>query len=276
MRSDITTRQFDDIPVTMGGSMRSRALLAGLFAAALTLAPIAAQAASITVFAAASLSDALKEIGGLYKAKTGNDAVLSFAASSTLARQVEASGGVDVFISADNDWMDYLDNKGLIAHDTRKAILGNHLVLIAQASDTTALAIAPHFDLVGALHGGRLAIADPDSVPAGKYGRTALVQLGVWNSVVNHLVNAENVRVALQYVSRGEAPLGIVYTTDALSDKGVRVVAAFPDNTHAPIVYPAALVKDAKPDAKAFLDFLSSPEARAVFEKDGFIVLGAK
>ncbi|HEY0106551.1 MAG TPA: molybdate ABC transporter substrate-binding protein [Rhizomicrobium sp.] len=253
-----------------------RWLRAGFAAALLVLLPVAAQAGSITVFAAASLTDALGDIGKAYKAKTGNDAVFSFAASSVLAKQIEASGGADLFISADNDWMDYLDNKGLIAHETRKALLGNHLVLIAPADQNLSIAIAPHFDLLGALKGGRLSIADPDSVPAGKYARTALGTLGVWTSVVDHLVLAENVRVALAYVSRGEAPLGIVYTTDALSDKKVHVVATFPDNSHAPIVYPAALVKDGKPEAKAFLDFLSGPEAAAIFEKDGFILLGGK
>jgi molybdate transport system substrate-binding protein len=243
-------------------------------AALLAFAPLAAQAGTITVFAAASLTDALGDVGKAYKAKTGNDAVFSFAASSALARQVEASGGADIFMSADTDWMDYLDNRGLIQHATRKSLLGNHLVLVAPAGSAVALSIAPHFDLLGALGGGRLSIADPDSVPAGKYARTALTALGVWNGVVNHTVNAENVRVALKYVSSGEAPLGIVYTTDAMSDKGVRIVGTFPENTHAPIVYPAALIKDAKPEAQAFLDFMSGPEARAIFEKDGFIILG--
>jgi len=253
-----------------------RWIRAAAAAAVLALAPVAAQAASITVFAAASLTDALNDVGKIYKARTGNDVVLSFAASSVLAKQIESSRGADLFMSADTDWMDYLDNRGFIAHDTRKNLLGNKLVLIAPAASNVSLTIAPHFDLLGALQGGRLSVADPDSVPAGKYARTALTTLGVWNSVVDHLVNAENVRVALAYVSRGEAPLGIVYTTDALSDKGVHIVATFPENTHAPIVYPAALTKDAKPEAKAFLDFLSGPEARAIFEKDGFAILGAK
>jgi molybdate transport system substrate-binding protein len=249
---------------------------AGLAAAALALLPIAAQAGSLTVFAAASLTDALNDVGKAYKAKTGNDVVFSFAASSVLAKQIEASGGADAFLSADSDWMNYLDNKGFIQHGTRKDLLGNHLVLIAPANQAAPIAIVPHFDLAGALKGGRLSIADPDSVPAGKYARTALTTLGVWNGVVNHLVQAENVRVALAYVSRGEAPLGIVYTTDALSDKKVRIVGTFPDNSHTPIVYPAALTNDAKPEAKAFLDFLSGPEAGAIFEKDGFIVPGSK
>jgi molybdate transport system substrate-binding protein len=239
----------------------------------IALMPLAAQAAGITVFAAASLADALKEIGTAYKAKTGQEVTFSFAASSVLARQIEASSGVDLFMSADLDWMDYLDNRGFIAHDTRKTLLGNHLVLIAPADAQVGIVIAPHFDLLGALKGGRLAVADPDSVPAGKYARTALTTLGVWNGVVNHLVNAENVRVVLTYVARGEAPLGIVYTTDALGEKRVRIIGTFPDSTHAAIVYPAALVKDGKPEARAFLDFLSGPEAKAVFEKDGFIVL---
>jgi len=228
------------------------------------------------VFAAASLSDALGDVAKAYQAKTGTLPALSFAASSTLARQIEASRGADLFISADTDWMDYLDIRGLIAHETRKNLLGNKLVLIAPASANVSLAIAPHFDLLGALKGGRLAIADPDTVPAGRYARTALSTLGVWNSVVNRTVNAENVRVALSYVARGEAPLGIVYATDAYGEKSVRIVAAFPDNTHAAIVYPAALTRDAGPGARKFLDFLSGPEASAIFQKDGFIILGVQ
>ena len=249
-------------------------LLAFGFAALTAFGGTAAQAAKITVFAAASLSDALTDAGKAFKAKTGNDVSFSFAASSALAKQIEASGGADVFLSADTDWMEYLDSRGLVDHASRKNLLGNHLVLIAPAGQTVSIVIAPHFDLLGALHGGRISVADPDSVPAGKYARTSLTTLGVWNIVVDHLVQAENVRVALAYVSRGEAPLGIVYSTDALSDKGVQIVGTFPDNSHAPIVYPEALVKGASPDAKAFLDFLSGPEARAIFEKDGFIILG--
>ncbi len=251
---------------------RFRILLA---AALFAVAPVMAHAASITVFAAASLTDALKDVGTAYKAKTGNDAVFSFAASSVLAKQIEASSGADVFMSADTDWMDYLDKKGLIAPGTRHDLLGGSLVLIAPVSDTRTIVIAPHFDLAGALKGGKLSVADPASVPAGKYAKAALTALGVWDSVSGNLAPAENVRVALSYVSRGEAPLGIVYKTDALSDKGVHVVGTFPENTHAPIIYPAALVKDAKPDAKSFLDFLSGPEAHAIFEKDGFTILAS-
>jgi molybdate transport system substrate-binding protein len=245
-------------------------------AGCIVLAPLTARAADVTIFAAASLSDALNDAAKAYEARTGKTPALSFAASSVLARQIEASAGADIFISADTDWMDYLDSRGLINHDSRKNLLGNHLVLVAPVDSKVTLSIAPHFDLLGALNGGRLSIADPDTVPAGKYARTALTTLGIWNGVVDHLVNAENVRVALAYVARGEAPLGIVYTTDALGEKRVRIVGTFPENTHAPIVYPAALVKDAGPQARAFLDFLSGPDATAVFQKDGFIILGAK
>jgi molybdate transport system substrate-binding protein len=255
--------------------MNRRWFAAALAVAALSFAGPTASAQTITVLSAASLTDALSDIGKAYQAKTGTLPSLSFAASSTLARQIEASGGADIFVSADSDWMDYLDNRGLIAHETRENLLGNRLVLIAPVETRLTLAIAPHFDLLGALHGGRLAIADPDSVPAGKYARTALTTLGVWNSVVDRTVSAENVRVALAYVARGEAPLGIVYTTDATGEKRVHIVGTFPESSHAPIVYPAALTRDAKPGAKNFLDFLSGPEARAIFEKDGFIVLGA-
>jgi molybdate transport system substrate-binding protein len=247
-----------------------RALAASLL---LALAPLPAFAADVTVFGAASLSDALKEIAANYEKQSGKQVAVSLAASSVLARQIEASGGADVFISADLDWMDYLDNKNLIQHDTRENLLGNKLVLVAGKDVSTNITIAPHFDLLGALKGGRLAMADPDSVPAGKYGRTALISLGAWSSVVDHVVNAENVRVALAYVARGEAPLGIVYETDAKADSNVKVVGVFPENSHQPILYPAALIKDAKPEARTFLAYLASPAARAVFEKDGFTFL---
>jgi len=247
-----------------------RAALAALVFAA---APLAASAADLTVFAAASLTDALQKVSDSYKAKTGQTVALSFAASSVLAKQIEASAGADMFVSADKDWMDYLDNKGLVSHASRKNLLGSHLVLIAPAASRVKVTIAPHFDLAGALGGGRLSVADPDSVPAGKYGKTALTALGVWSTVADHLVVAENVRVALAYVARGEALLGIVYTTDAMAEPKVRIVDTFPDNTHQPIVYPVALTNDAKPTAKAFLDYLNGPEAVAIFSKAGFDVL---
>ena len=254
----------------------SRHLRAGFAAAILVLAPIAAHASNVTMFAAASLTDAMNEVGKAYKAKTGNDVVFSFAASSVLAKQIEASGGADLFMSADSDWMNYLDKKGLIQHDTRADLLGNHLVVVAPADQTVSLIVDGKFDFAAALHGGKLAVADPASVPAGKYAKASLMQLGAWDAVKNQLASGENVRAALAYVARGEAPLGIVYTTDAMAEKKVHVVAILPDSTHAPIVYPAALVKDAKPEAKAFLAFLSGREAITIFKKDGFIILGAK
>jgi molybdate transport system substrate-binding protein len=252
--------------------VRAIRLMAAAFIAVMLSA--GAMAADLTFFAAASLSNALPEIAAAYKQQTGKTVKFSFAASSVLARQIEASPGVDLFMSADADWMDYLDNRGLINHATRKTLLSTHLVLIAPVASTVTLKLGPHVDLVGALKGGRLAIADPDSVPAGKYGKSALTSLGIWNSLVDHTANAESVRVALAYVARGETPLGIVYATDAKIEPKVKVIDTFPDKTHAPIVYPAAMTKDAKPEAKGFLDFLSGPQARAVFVKYGFELRG--
>ena len=251
-----------------------RIVSAAVAAFVLALAPLPAMAADITVFAAASLADAMNEIAKDYQKDKGKSVAVSLAASSALAHQIEASRGADLFISADLDWMDYLDRHGLIAAGTRSNLLGNRLVLIAPKDAKTSIVIAPHFDLAGALKGGRLAIADPASVPAGKYGQAALTNLGVWDSISGHLANAENVRVALSYVARGEAPLGIVYETDAKSEPGVKVAGVFPENTHPAILYPAALTKDAKPEAKDFLAYLSSPTAKAVFVKDGFSFLG--
>ena len=242
-------------------------LCAGLFAT-----PVLAS--DITVFAAASLTDALTEIGKAYEAKTGNRVVFSFAASSVLARQIESSAGADMFLSADLGWMDYLDKKNLLAPGTRKILLGNHLVLIAPAGLQVNVKIAPHFDLAGALGNSRLAVADPASVPAGKYGKTALANLGVWDSVSGKLAVAENVRAALAYVARGETTLGIVYNTDAKIEPRVHVVGTFADNSHAPILYPVALTKDAKPGGADFEKYLESPAAKSVFVKDGFIVVG--
>jgi molybdate transport system substrate-binding protein len=254
--------------------MKRRTYFYAVFAMLLAvMTSAAAQAADVTVFAAASLSDALKDVGAAYQKKTGHTAAFSFAASSVLAKQIEAASYADIFVSADTDWMDYVDNKGLMAHDTRTNLLGNQLVLISPADLKIALKIKPHFDLAEAIGNGRLAIAAPGSVPAGKYGKAALISLGVWDSVSDHLAQAENVRIALAYVARGEAPLGIVYTTDAKSDPRVRIVDTFPEDTHAPIVYPVALTKDAKPIAREFLVFLSGPEAHAIFVKDGFTVL---
>jgi len=225
---------------------------------------------AVTVFAAASLTDSLKAVAEAYKAKTGISVTLSFGASSTLARQIEQGAKADIFFSADSAWMDYLQSKSLIAR--RKDMLGNQLVLVAGPEASPPPRIAPHFDLAGALGGRRLAVADPASVPAGKYARAALTSLGVWNQLASKLAPAENVRVALEYVARGEAPYGIVYASDAKVAPNVWVVGVFPESTHAPIIYPAAMIKTASPSAKAFLSFLGSKDAGAIFQKAGFTI----
>lgn len=254
-------------------SISRRVLNCSLAALVLVLSSggaISQPAAPVTVFAAASLTDSLKAVAAAYKARTGIDVTLSFGASSTLARQIEQGARADLFLSADSDWMDYLQKKGLIADASRKNLLGNRLVLVAGPGAKPAPKIAPHFDLAGALGDRRLALADPASVPAGRYAKKALTALGVWDQIASKVVQAENVRVALEYVARGEAPYGIVYATDAKVASQVRVAGTFPESTHAPIVYPAALTRIATPGAKAFLDFLGGPQARAIFEKAGF------
>jgi molybdate transport system substrate-binding protein len=250
----------------------SRLLRATLAAAFVAVLP--ARAADVTVFAAASLTNALQQVGDAYRRDTGKTVVFSFAASSALARQIEASSGADIFVSADTDWMDYLDSRGLIARASRVDLLGNRLVLIAPADSRIVLVAKPQFDLAGALGEGRLALADPAAVPAGKYAKAALTSLGVWDAVADKVVPAENVRVALAYVARGEAPLGIVYATDARADPKVRVVAVFPDDSYPHIVYPAALTKEAKPQARTFLAYLSGARAKAIFKKAGFAPAG--
>jgi molybdate transport system substrate-binding protein len=237
---------------------------------ALLLVPQSVQAADITVFAAASLAQTLDRIAADYQKQSGRTVAVSLAASSTLARQIEASEGADVFISADEDWMDYLQKKNLLAPGTRRDLLGNRLVLIGPAN-SPAIALTPGFNLKGALKGGRLAIADPATVPAGKYAQQALTALRAWQGVP--LAPAENVRVALAYVARGEARLGVVYETDARVEPRVKVAGVFAATTHAPIRYPAALVQGARPQARGFLAYLSSPAATAIFTQAGFTVL---
>jgi molybdate transport system substrate-binding protein len=233
----------------------------------------AAQPQQILVFAAASLTDALQELGADYQKAGGVGVKLSFAASSSLAREIEAGAPADVFFSADTDWMDYLQKRNLIQPATRRNLLGNSLVLIAPAPSHIKLKIAPHFPLLAALGDGRLATGDPDSVPVGRYARAALTSLGVWDEVAPRLVRAANVRDALMYVGRGEAPFGIVYGSDALVDKAVRVVDMFPADTHQPIVYPIALTQSARDGAAAFVTYLESPAARQIFLKYGFTAL---
>jgi molybdate transport system substrate-binding protein len=227
----------------------------------------------LLVFAAASLTNVLGELAQAWEKSGGVPVKLSFAASSVLARQIEAGGNADLFISADQEWMDYLQSRNLIAQSTRVNLVGNRLVLIAPADSRIELEIKRGFDLAGALKGGRLSTGDPDTVPVGRYARSALMSLGVWDQVADRLVRADNVRSAMTFVARGETPLGIVYATDAQIDPKVRVVGTFPDNTHAPITYPAAATANAGPDAEAFVVFLRSSEAAPVWKKFGFLEL---
>ena len=242
--------------------------------AALSAVPCAGAAAGAeretTVFAAASLTDVLQEIGAAFRAKKGLATRFSFAASSALARQIESGAPAQVFVSADVEWMDYLANAGLLDQETRRNVAGNELVLIAPADSGLKLEIAPGFALAAALGKGRLALADPGSVPAGRYAKAALTALDAWASVESRLAPAENVRAALALVSRGEAPLGIVYRTDARVDPRVKVVGAFPAGSYPPIVYPAAAVAGSGEHAAEFVEYLGSAAAQAVFRRYGF------
>ncbi len=218
-----------------------------------------AHAADVTVFAAASLKNALDDAVKAYQAKTGDKVVVSYAASSALAKQIEAGAPADIFFSADLDWMDYLAQKNLIDTASRKTLLGNTLVLVAPKDSAVALTIGKDFPLLEALGSdGKLAMASVDSVPAGKYGKAALTSLGVWDAVSSRVAQADNVRAALAFVAQGEAPLGIVYGTDAKAEPAVKVVGVFPEQSHPKIQYPVTLLASAKPEARKFLDFLES------------------
>jgi len=233
-----------------------------------------AQGRDLLVFGAASLKNALDDANARYLRDAGHKIVVSYGASSALAKQIENGAPADIFISADLDWMDYVAAHKLIKPETRFNLLGNKLVLIAPADSRINLAIAPNFPLAQALGNDRLAMADPAAVPAGKYGRAALEALGVWSSVSSKIAPAQDVRATLLLVSRGEAPLGIVYQTDAAADKSVKIVGAFPETTHPPIIYPIAVTTaSTHPAAAAYIGFLKSPAAKPAFEIQGFVVL---
>lgn len=249
------------------------ALLLSLPCIAIPDARAQAPAAPLVVFAAASLTDVLGELGERFHREGGPVVKFSFASSATLARQIEGGAEADVFFSADAEWMDYAATRGLIAPASRTNLLGNRLVLVAPADSRLQLKLAPQVALRSALGDGRLATGDPDSVPVGRYARAALTSLGVWSQVEDRLVRAENVRGALAFVGRGEVPLGIVYATDARADARVRVVDVFPESTHPAITYPMALTVKAAPGAAAFLAFLRSPTAAEAFRRYGFSVL---
>lgn len=250
-----------------------RLLLALVTGALLSLAPLSAALAQerpVTIFAAASLKNALDAATAAYQAQTGGAVTISYAASSALARQIEAGAPADLFISADQDWMDHVAKAGLIQADSRVTLLGNRLVLIAKAGQPPGGITA-----LPALLGpeGRLAMADTAGVPAGKYGKAALIHLGLWGNLSARVAQAENVRAALALVARGEAPAGIVYASDARAEPAVAIIATFPADSHPPIEYPAALLANAAPQAKRLLEFLSSDAARGHFEAQGFTVL---
>ena len=258
--------------------MFERRRVLAVFTAAIVVAGLppaaVAQEKSITVFAAASLKNALDEVD-LFTKQSGIKVIASYAASSSLMKQIEQGAPVDVFLSADVDWMDYGIKHNLIKNDTRENLLGNRLVLIApKDSKTGNVTIAPGFDLAALAGSGRIATGDVRAVPAGLYAKAALEKLGIWSSVEPKIAMAENVRAALVLVARGEEPLGIVYETDAKIDPSVKIIGVFPEDSHPPIVYPVAMTKDAKPDAAQYLAFLTTPAATAVFERYGFRMLG--
>lgn len=249
-------------------------LLGGALLASGAVKPVQAQSNGLLVFAAASLKTALDDIAKQWQSETGKTVKVSYASSSALAKQIEAGAPADIFISADSDWMNYVAGKNLIKSATRVDLLGNRIVLVAAKDDKTTLKIAPGFDLAGALKNDRLAMANVASVPAGKYGKEALEKLGVWGAVEKKVAQADDVRAALLLVSRGEAPFGIVYQTDAAADAKLRILDVFPPTSHAPIVYPASVLAASKnADAEAFLAYLRSAKAKPLFEKQGFGVL---
>jgi len=249
-----------------------RRATAGLIASALFIAA-PAQADDLVVFAAATLTNALEAVSRVWMDETGTRVVMSFAGSSALARQIQAGAPADIFISANTDWMDALAASGDLREGSRCTILGNSLVLIAHGGDASPVAIDANLDLVGMLDGGRLSMALVDAVPAGMYGREALVTLGLWDDVAPHVAQSDNVRSALAFVALGEAPLGIVYASDAVVEDSVSVIATFPEGNHTAITLPAAITAQSDhPRAQDFLDFLSSDIAAPIWREYGFSV----
>ena len=257
--------------------MLTRKAILAAFAATIVIAaaPLAnAEDKSITVFAAASMKNALDDVDAAFTKRSGVKVVASYDASSALMKQIEGGAPADVFVSADLKWMDYGSQKKLIKDDTRVNLLGNTLVLIApKDAKIDHVTIAPGFDLAKLAGDGRIATGDVKAVPVGLYAQAALEKLGVWSSVEPKMAMTANVRAALVLVARGEAPLGIVYSTDAKVESGVKVVGVFPDNSHDPIIYPVAATTGAKPEATPYLAFLRSQAAKAIFESYGFTVL---
>jgi len=240
----------------------------------LLLTPAIARADDVLVFAAASLKTALDQVAQDWRERSGKTVTVSYAGSSSLARQIEQGAPADIFISASVDWMDYLQSAEMLRPETRQDLLGNRLVLIAHGRGAIDIDLNSNTDLAGVLGDERLAMALVDSVPAGVYGKAALTSLGLWDAVSSKVAQTDNVRAALALVSSGEAPFGIVYASDAVADDNVSVVAVFAEETHAPIIYPAAIIAtSAAPDASKFLDALSSPAAAEIFRAQGFMPL---
>jgi molybdate transport system substrate-binding protein len=236
--------------------------------------PARAQEPTITVFAAASMKNAIDDINAAFTRQTGIKVVVSYAASSALMKQIENGAPADVFISADLDWMDYGAQRRLVRNDTRVNLVGNRLVLIApEDSPTGNMTIAPGFDLASLAGNGKIVTGDVRAVPAGKYAKSALEKLGAWTTAEPKIAMAENVRAALTLVARGEAALGIVYATDAKVEPNVKVVGVFPEDSHPAIVYPVALTTNAKPVSERYLGFLRSQLSKSVFEGYGFSFL---
>jgi molybdate transport system substrate-binding protein len=238
------------------------------------LPPASAEDKTLTVFAAASMKNALDDIDAAFTAKTGVKVNASYAASSTLAKQIEQGAPADIFVSADTDWMDYAIGKKNINESTRVNLLGNSIVLIApKDSKIDTVTIGPGFDLAKLAGDGKIATGDVKSVPVGKYAKAALEKLGAWSAAEPKFAMAESVRAALTLVARGEAAIGIVYATDAKVEPGVKVIGTFPADSHPPIIYPVAATSSAKPEANAYLDYLRSSAAKAVLENYGFTYL---
>jgi len=253
--------------------MVKRLVAALLLFAAVVAHPAAAQE-TLTIFAAASLKNALDEANAAFTKATGVKATASYEASSALAKQIEAGAPADVFISADLRWMDYAAQKNLIKPDSRVNLLGNRLVLIArQDSKLDAVTIGDGFDIARLAGDGRIAVADVQAVPAGLYAKAALETLGAWAAAEPKLAQGQNVRATLAFVARGEAPLGIVYATDAKVEPKVKIIAVFPDGSYPPVTYPAAATATGKTAAARYLQFLRGAEAKAIFEKYGFSYL---
>jgi molybdate transport system substrate-binding protein len=231
----------------------------------------AASAADVTVFAAASLKDALDSAADAFGRSSGHRVVTSYAASNALARQIENGAPADLFISADTDWIDYLERRGLERPGSRVNLLSNELVLVAPAASTVRVKLVPGVDIKGVIGNKHIALANPDAVPAGKYAKAAFMKLGIWGGLEDRVAAADNVRAALVLVVRGETPLGVVYRTDAIAEPGVRIVDTFPNGSHPPILYPMVRLKRESRAADELAAWLRGPDARAIFRRFGFV-----